>query len=106
MTNQLVYTPWGWATKNNCTKIAEGIKEYVTSTHGGFWLSQERILAMPIKYMDFKPWAGKGWFEEDLDWVIVVLSFPKYFRPDRVTAAQKQYTNNIGYYTKNGCIQE
>lgn len=70
-------TPWGPA--DHVRTIAEGITRYYTASHGGFGLSAERVAQMPEKYRSIKTWAGDGWYEEDCDSALVVLSFPEYF---------------------------
>lgn len=95
-------TPWGYA--DHIKKIAEGITEYGTPSHGGIGLSATRILEMRDCYRNFAPWAGKGWYEEDCDWAIAVLAFPKEFGPALVDAAKKMATANAAYYRKRGAI--
>lgn len=69
-------TPWGWAQEKKV--YAEGVVFVSTSSHGGFWVSRERLLEMPacLRYGTF---AGECWFEEDEDWALVGLAFPALF---------------------------
>lgn len=78
-------TPWG--KPDTIFVVAPGIVEYSTPSHGGYWLSHERISSMPEGARKFVPFAGRGWFEEDCDWSIVVASFPREFTPELVDAA-------------------
>jgi hypothetical protein len=85
-------TPWGHP--DTVTEIAPGIVFYSTPSHGGFWLSPERVAAMPKPLRDFVPFggsqAGPGrWFEEDCDWSVVALSFPQFFKPEDIDVALK-----------------
>jgi len=64
-------TPWGKSQQS--IKVAPGIMWYSTAGHGGYHLSKKRLEKMPKKFRDFKPFAGEGWFEEDIDWIVVVF---------------------------------
>lgn len=69
-------TPWGlW---QEMKEKAEGIVYVTTASHGGYWVSPERYKQMP-EYLRTKSFAGEGWYEEDCDWCLVVLSFPDLF---------------------------
>ncbi len=78
-------TPWGPAYSSR--EIAPGIVLYSTPSHGGYWLSPDRVAEMPKPLREFKPWAGPNWYEEDCDWSIVALAFPQYFPDDAQGAA-------------------
>ncbi len=85
-------TPWGVAT--HAEEIAPGITFYSTPSHGGYWLSPERVAAMPKALRDFVPFGGEQagpgrWFEEDADWAVVALAFPQFFPADAIPAALK-----------------
>jgi hypothetical protein len=82
-----VDTPWGVA--DHIEEIAPGIVSYSTPSHGGYWLSPERIAEMPKPLREFQPWAGPGYYEEDCDWSIVCLAFPQYFPDDAIPHALK-----------------
>lgn len=70
-------TPWGRA--QNKTKIADGIFFASTASHGGFWLSQQRLNEMPEALREGKFTNRKNWFEEDCEYVRVVIAFPQWF---------------------------
>jgi len=93
-------TPWGYA--DHVREIAPGIIEYSTPSHGGIYLSAELLEAMPSKFRSFTPWAGDGWYEEDCDWAIAVVSFPEIFSTDRVELAKSYLKVNSAYYLKRG----
>ena len=82
------YTPWGYA--DHQETIAKGIISYSTPSHGGFFLSDDRLSQMPAALRAIKTWAGKNWFEEDCDWAIVCLAFPEYFSDDECYYAIQQ----------------
>ena len=72
-----MHTPWGLSQQQK--KIADGITSYSTASHGGYHVSAERLAEMPECIRDFTTYAGAGWYEEDCDWCLVVLSFPSLF---------------------------
>ena len=78
-------TPWGPAQTSK--EIASGIVRHDTASHGGYYVSPERVAEMPKPLRDFKPWAGSNWYEEDCDWCIVALAFPQFFPADSIPAA-------------------
>lgn len=77
-----MHTPWGPAQTQ--TTIAPGILSITTASHGGIWVSQERLAAMPAEYQatkypgpsyDSQGQPSGAWFEEDSAWVGPVLAF-------------------------------
>jgi len=87
-----VQTPWG--PSQTATEIAPGIIAYTTASHGGYWLSPERIASMPKCLRDFVPFGGPQsgpgrWYEEDCDWAVVALAFPQFFPADAIPATLK-----------------
>lgn len=83
-------TPWGSADQR--IEVAEGIVRFYTPSHGGYWLSKERVATMPgvlrRATRDLSRCDG-GWYEEDCEWCFVALSFPQYFSADDLEAADK-----------------
>lgn len=51
-----------------------------TASHGGYWISQERLLELQRIF----PNQTSQWFEEDCDWCIVVVAFP-FLAPEKGT---------------------
>ena len=84
-----VITPWGYA--DNIESVAEGIDFVSTPSHGGYRLSDDREEQVQKAFPGFKPFAGnwKGWYEEDCDWCVVVLTFPTLFIDDEIAQARK-----------------
>jgi hypothetical protein len=80
-----IETPWG--PSQSSREIALGIIRYDTASHGGYYVSPERILQMPKPLREFKPFAGANWYEEDCDWAIVALAFPQFFPADWIQDA-------------------
>ncbi len=73
-------TPWGKA--ESVTEIADGIFLYhTTASRGGYRLSSRRNANVPLvlKKATVQQFGLKGWYEEDVDWAIVVHSFPECF---------------------------
>ena len=83
----IIETPWG--SSQTSEEIASGIIRHDTASHGGYYVSPERVAEMPKPLRDFKPFAGPNWYEEDCDWCIVVLAFPKRFPSDYPPEALK-----------------
>lgn len=66
------HTPWGPA---QWTRIyAPGIRLHSTAGHGGFELAPDRNQLVHESLR-----ISSGWYEEDSDWVAVVVSFPELF---------------------------
>jgi hypothetical protein len=114
--NRPVETPWGPAQQS--TEIAPGIVSYSTSSHGGIWLSPERVAEMPKPLREFVPFGGKQsgpgmWLEEDCDWSVAALSFPQFFRPEDIAAAHatlkgyrpELYKEVTAPCTSMGCVE-
>lgn len=71
-----MFTPWGSA--QSIDKIADGIVQVSTASHGGIGLDETRNAQMPDALR-----VDGGWYEEDVQWALVVLAFPDLF-PDRI----------------------
>lgn len=81
----VIETPWGPSQRSH--EIAPGIVRHDTASHGGFYVSPDRVAQMPDVLRAFRPWAGANWYEEDCDWTIVALAFPDLFPADTLSAA-------------------
>lgn len=92
--------PWG--SPNSVDTKAPGIKWYDCPGHGGFKLSPDRLASMPPEWANFQPFAGPGWFEEDLDFAVVVLSFPDAFDSQWIDAAKDAVRARPDYYQGRG----
>jgi len=77
-----VSTPWG--IPDDSHTIAPGIVSYHTPSHGGIWLSPDRLIEFMAKFPHYAPFAGAPWFEEDEDCGAVVLAFPDHFCDEAV----------------------
>ncbi len=81
-------TPWGPG--QYVKTFARGVAEIGTAGHGGLRVSRglalrtmrKEILACAIERRDY------FWFEEDCDYMLVVLSMPEVFPPETQDAAQ------------------
>lgn len=67
-----VHTPWG--TSQSATAYAEGVECHSTAGHGGFKLSPARNRAVHPMLR-----SNGGWYEEDVEWAIVAITFPHLF---------------------------
>ena len=67
------HTPWGRV--DQATKHGDGLWFVSTPSHGGFWLSNERIRDLPVgmrgtSFVDRSNhgrWEANAWWEEDCD---------------------------------------
>lgn len=71
-------TPWG--VSDHVTPIAHGILQVDTPSHGGIFVPRPRYRTMP-EPLRHNPYGGDTWFEEDMEWGLVVLAFPEFFTP-------------------------
>ena len=80
-------TPWG--VEQTSMMIAPGLTSYTTASHGGFHLDRDNNakVASCLKRSTFAGLGLKGWYEEDVDWAIVVYTFPEYFVSEKYQAA-------------------
>ena len=84
---KLTDSPWGridWQ-----KEIAPGIISVSTPSHGGYWLSPDRIDAMPanLKKTDSR-YCPVNWYEEDCEWSRVALAFPECFTEEKLENAK------------------
>ena len=86
-------SPWGEIDHIEC--IDTGICFVQTSSHGGTWLSKERIKELP---KDYKPFTGDPhWHEEDCDTATVLKALgynPRNF--DKLDGTQKGHEFKVG----------
>ena len=88
-------TPWGKA--DMVTRYARGINFYSTPGHGGFHLSAKMNKRVPVELREqsFAGLALKGWYEEDCDAYIVIVTFSEYFTPEEVEKARVALANYL-----------
>lgn len=74
-------SPWGVI--DYIEHWASGVCYVSTASHGGIWLSPDRLAIVPADYRAYaERWAhgwGPGWFEEDVAASAVVATFPELF---------------------------
>jgi len=80
----ILRTPWGIA--DHVTVLDHGIRCVSTPSHGGYYVPPEARKLMPPEALN--TYAGPGWYEEDCDWALVALSFPKLFPEDARALAE------------------
>lgn len=65
-------TPWG-ESDDDGQKLADGIIAYTTPSHGGIYVSPDRVNKIPP---NVKPFTGnRSWWEEDCDWCVPFIVF-------------------------------
>lgn len=73
-------SPWG--TIERTVTLAPGIVHCTTASHGGFWLSAGRYEQVSPEGRAYAAkWAPAPWFEQDVCWAFVCMTFPEAFRP-------------------------
>lgn len=85
-----VHTPWGQP--DSFKEYAPGIIQYSTPSHGGFFLDAERNAQVNTAFNQAGSFAGQrraGWYEEDCDWSIVVVTFPEFFTEETRAEARQ-----------------
>jgi len=90
-------TPWG--PSQDVERLAHGILWISTASHGGFFVPPEprRIIPASILAKTIRQQGCSGWFEEDLDWSIVVHFFPEVADSDQNRAfAERLYAERYG----------
>jgi hypothetical protein len=82
MKSDKIITPFGRVDSE--TKLAEGITLYGTPEHGGIYLSKEQNKKVPrnLRTLD-------GYYEEDVEWVVVANVFPNVFGEEDVETARR-----------------
>ena len=80
------WSPWGRI--DRAKKLAEGIVEVSTSSHGGIHLTPELNAAMPDAFR-----GDGGWYEEDCEWAVVALVYPHAFSQSAHASAHKTVKN-------------
>lgn len=71
------HSPWG--KPHGWSLVIPGVWSCHTASHGGWWLSHERLEAMPEELKAQTFGSSGGFFEEESDWALVVRAFPKEF---------------------------
>jgi len=75
--------PWGEVIE--ARPIAEGLEWVFTASHGGIHVSSDLLKRMRVQET---PYSRGGFFEEDIDWSLVAVSFPDKFTGPDVQAAE------------------
>jgi hypothetical protein len=72
-------SPWG--TIDHVETIAEGVVSVNTPSHGGIWLSAERLKAIKPEWAAYAAkWSGSPqWYEEDVAVCAVMATWPELF---------------------------
>ncbi len=91
MTTAPTSSPWGKAETTH--DVAPGIIFISTASHGGYWLSDDRLAAIPNNWRlaRIHPSSDSPWFEEDCDWALVALTFPDLFPAEAAAPARQTF---------------
>jgi hypothetical protein len=86
---KIKHTIWGYPQDIKPVEGLEGVAWVSTSSHGGYVLSDERADELAEKFPDVVPFAGsRNHWEEDCDWVYVVLTWPDFFPEQQAKEAK------------------
>jgi len=85
-------SPWGKPDVVN--KIAHGITELITPSHGGLKLSSSRMKVIEEKFPTLTPCAGACWLEEHCDYAFAVVTWPENWEPKIVAAAVRSVSQS------------
>lgn len=80
-------TPWG--PPQGWSMVIPGVWQCHTASHGGWWLTPERLEAMPAELTAQTFGKSGAWFEEDSDWALVVRAFPEEFSDEMRAHAER-----------------
>ena len=88
--------PSPWGAIDAVENIAEGVVFVSTPSHGGVWLSGERLAGMPLYLLAPSQFyqAGSHWFEEDCEVMRVVVAFPELFKTPKEDALKSLLAMN------------
>jgi hypothetical protein len=81
------FTPWG--PPQTKREIASGICFYSTASHGGYYLSPDRLATFRQFFPDYRLFAGDPWFEEDCDAALVPFTFAADFSDQQLFFAEQ-----------------
>ena len=69
-------SPWGKPQQQ--ATVAPGIVQVSTASHGGFYVSTERLAELPPAVLTAERFNTPGhWYEEDCEAYIVAVAFPE-----------------------------
>jgi hypothetical protein len=87
-------TPWGEA--DRIIVKAPGLVWVTTPSHGGFWLSPERVAQFRERLPGYQPFAGFPWLEEDEDSLAAIAVWPLLFDARDVHTLVRAWTFRAG----------
>ena len=97
-------TPWG--TADDVHAFAEGIAFVSTPSHGGYYVSPALNARIPavLRNRQFAKSAlgGGGWYEEDIEWASVALTYPDVF-PSRALFYAIMAADHFNMLTVDQC---
>lgn len=89
------HTPWGPSQSQHT--VAPGITHHETSSHGGMHVSDELVALIPAAWRAYAAkWSGSvAWYEEDVAWAAVAITFAHLFEPKVVEYARVIAIHNL-----------
>lgn len=96
--------PWGrgtpWGAVQSAYQWADGLYILSTASHGGLWLSPDRVSELRSLFPEFTPCAGWPWLEEDCDLSLAMLAWPDLFLPVEIREAVFSIKSMVAWH---GC---
>ena len=80
------YSPWGAVQDREA--VADGVVFVSTASHGGFHVSAKLNNTIPEPFRH-----DGGWYEEDVDYSIVIVFLPHLFKAEEVERAKETLKN-------------
>lgn len=94
-----------WDAVHHAERLAPGLYSVSTASHGGLWLSPERMKVFRELFPTFEGYAGLPWLEEDCDICMGVIAFYHDFSAASLDCAVNQiltYQSDGEYYFREG----
>jgi len=88
-------SPWG--RPDRVRALLPGIWWISTPSHGGFYVAPERMVEIP-ELCRSTPYSARGYFEEDVDCLIVLRVFPGLDGAGPETAIEQQLRSAVRYF--------
>lgn len=82
-------TPWGQS-DGPVEYLPNGIYFASTPSHGGYFVPKKLLSRIPPEHQAYAvKWSGSPqWYEEDVAYNIIYISFPEYFTAEQIAAAK------------------
>lgn len=81
------WSPWGEV--QTARDLGNGLHFVATASHGGLYLPQDMVDAMPAALRCNRYSGGGQWWEEDVEWALPVVWRPELFPAEYLDPAQR-----------------